>query len=168
MLATVIWIGGLAALSLYVLPAARKTLPASGLAELLGAIRKRLDPLSWFSLILLAGTGMIQLGASPNYQGFLAIQDRWAAAILVKHILFLGMGGISAYMTWGLLPGLQRLALQRARRAGDAEAEAQDRVNSNPVDIQQQKLLRQEDLLLRLNLLLGILILGLTAVARTG
>ena len=119
MLATVVWIGGLAALTLLVLPAARKTLDAGAYANLLKAIQRRLDPLGWICLLILAVTGMFQMSASPNYQGFLEIGSRWAAAILIKHLVFFAMILVSGYLTWGLLPRLQRLALLPGARAGN-------------------------------------------------
>jgi uncharacterized membrane protein len=155
MLATVVWIGGLAGLALFVLPAARKALPAQSYAGFLSALQSRFDPLAWFSLVLLAGTGMFQMSASPNYGGFLAIDNRWAFAILIKHILFFGMAAVSAYLTWGLLPELRRLALRQSRAGPEA-------VSSEEA----QRLQRQEQRLMQLNLVLGVLILGLTAIAR--
>ena len=52
MLATVFWIGGLAVLSLLILPAARKTLDAQSYAALLDEFRRRLDSLGWFSIVV--------------------------------------------------------------------------------------------------------------------
>jgi uncharacterized membrane protein len=153
MLATVVWIGGLAALALFVLPAARRALDATGYAAFLSALQVRFDPLGWFSLAILAGTGMFQMSASPSYQGFLAIENLWAAAILVKHLLFFAMAGLSAYLTWGLMPKIRRLALRRAASGTMDEAEA-------------SRLAARETRLLQLNLLLGILVLALTAIAR--
>jgi O-antigen ligase len=91
------------------------------------------------------------MSASPNYQGFLAIDNRWAVAILVKHLVFFTMIGVSAFITWGLLPRLQRAAMRQAHGLEATEAE---------------KLQRQQTALLRLNLALGALVLALTAVAR--
>ncbi|MEW5869238.1 MAG: CopD family protein [Chloroflexota bacterium] len=153
MLATVAWMGGLAALTILVLPAARKALAAPAYLAFLGEVQRRLDPLAWFCLALLGGTGLLQMSASPNYQGFLAIQGRWATAILLKHLVFLGMAGLSAYLSWGLLPRLRRLALLQARGRKVDEREASG-------------LQQQEAWLLRLNLFLGVLVLALTAVAR--
>jgi uncharacterized membrane protein len=150
-LATVIWIGGLAALSILVLPAARNSLDGQAYAGLLGSLQRRLDPLGWFSLVLLIGTGLVQMSANPNYEGFLAVNNRWAIAILLKHIFLLGMAGISAAMTWGVLPGLRRAALLQARGQETPQAD---------------RLYRREASLLRLNFILGIVILALTAVAR--
>ncbi|HEX7976395.1 MAG TPA: hypothetical protein VF498_18435, partial [Anaerolineales bacterium] len=85
------------------------------------------------------------------YKGFLEINNRWAVAILLKHIVFVGMIGVSAYLTWGVLPGLRRAALRQSHGQVAPEAD---------------KLQRQEARLLRLNLILGVLILALTALAR--
>ncbi len=151
MLATVIWIGGLVALVVIVLPAAQRTLTKASYAQLLGQIQHRLDPLAWLSLIVLLITGLFQLSANPNYEGFLNFSNRWAITILIKHILFLGMIGISAYLTWGVFPSLRRIALLQAKGLEPEQAE---------------ELQRREALLLRINLVLGILILGCTALAR--
>lgn len=151
MLATVIWIGGLVSLSLLVLPAARRSLDAQAYSGLIGQLRRRLDPLGWACLIVLAATGMFQMSANPNYQGFLAVDNRWAIAILIKHLVFLAMIVVSAFMTWGVMPRLQRAALLAAR--------GQEAPDAN-------RLQQQEKLLLWLNLILGVLVLGLTALAR--
>jgi uncharacterized membrane protein len=151
MLATVAWIGGLVALVVLVLPAARRTLDANSFSRFLDHLQRRLDPLGWLSLAVLLATGLFQLSANPNYEGFLSISNRWAVSILIKHILFLGMIGISAYMTWGLLPQIRRIALMRSK---GIETEETD------------KLEKREVILIRINLILGILVLGLTALAR--
>ena len=151
MLATVIWIGGLATLSILVLPAARQALDIADYAKLLTGIRRKLDPLGWLSLAVLLGTGLFQMSANPNYQGILAVNNQWAVAMLLKHIVFLLMAGISAYLTWGVLPKLSRLALRQA----------QDQ------DTSESKSLRQrEATLMQINLILGAIVLALTAVAR--
>ncbi len=151
MLATVIWIGGLAALVLLVIPAARRSLDAAGFAALMGALQQRLDPLGWFCLALLVGTGMFQMSSNPHYNGFLAIDSTWAAAILLKHGLFLIMTGASAYLTWGVLPALRRAALKVS-------------LGQPAPDL--LRLERRNLLLMRLNLLLALLVLALTALAR--
>ncbi len=151
MLATVLWLGSLALLSLVVIPAMRKSLDAKNQVKLMTAIQKRLDPLGWFSVALLLATGMFQMSANPNYDGFLAISGQWAASILIKHIVFAGMIAISAAQTWWLLPSMQR-AMFRQQKSGDFAEVA--------------KLQKREALLLNLNLILAILVLGMTALAR--
>jgi uncharacterized membrane protein len=151
MLATVTWIGSLAALALLVLPAARRSLTGPAYAAFLITLQRRLDPLGWLSLLALTGTGLFQMSASPHYAGFLSIANPWAAAILIKHLVFLAMTATSASITWGLMPRLGRLALLQAHGQETPEA---------------PRLLRQEVLLLRLNLFLGVIVLALTALAR--
>jgi uncharacterized membrane protein len=151
MVATVVWIGGLVALVILVLPAARRTIDVGNYGLFLEQIQRRLDPLGWMSLAVLLATGLFQLSASPNYEGLLSISNRWAVSILIKHILFFGMISISAYLTWGVLPALRRNALLQAKGVETKDGD---------------KLQKREALLLRINLVLGILILGLTALAR--
>jgi uncharacterized membrane protein len=153
MLATVTWLGGLAALATWVLPAARKTLSAEAYAALLSRLQGRLQWLAWLCLAVLGATGMFQMSASPHYQGFLAIRDSWGVAMLTKHIAVLLMLVASAYNTWGVLPALRRLALLHA-------------VN-RPVDAATAgRLARRERTLLQINLVLSVLVLAFTAWAR--
>ncbi|MCL5429458.1 MAG: CopD family protein [Chloroflexi bacterium] len=152
MLATVVWIGGLAALALFVLPTMRRSLKAGEFAKWLTALNKRLDPIGWLSLGLLTFTGLVQMDANPNYAGFLAFSNPWSQAILLKHVAFLGMIAVSAYITWGVIPALQRSALKLARGLRDDSGK------------RWQNRLQQ---LIVLNFFLGLLVLAFTAVART-
>ena len=151
MLATVLWIGALAVLALLVLPTAQRLLPAAEVPIFLEGLQKRLDPLAWFCLVVLIGTGMIQMSSNPNYAGFMAFENQWALAILLKHILFLGMIGLSGYQTWGVMPALRRAALRKVRYPEGSE-----------VDF----LTRRDIWLVRGNLALGVLVLLFTALAR--
>jgi uncharacterized membrane protein len=152
MLATVVWLGVIVSLTLVVIPLGHRHLEASALEALLDSIQQRVDPVAWFSLALLIATGMVQMSANPNYQGFLAFENPWSLAILIKHVVFLGMMAVSAILTWKVLPGLRHNALRRARGLDTPEA---------------ARLRRQELLLLRLNLALSLVVLALTALART-
>jgi uncharacterized membrane protein len=152
MLATVVWIGGLVTLVILVLPVAKRLLEPDLFAQFLEGLQRRLDPLGWLSLSVLLVTGLFQMSANPNYNGLLSISNRWAASILIKHVLFLGMIAVSAYMTWALFPAIRRNALLKTKGVDAIEG---------------GKLERREIFLLRLNLLLSVLILGLTALARS-
>lgn len=154
MLATVGWIGSLTAMALIVLPAARRTLTPTDYSALLARLQARLQPVAWFCLFLLTGTGMFQMSAHPAYSGPLSITNSWSVAILVKHLVIGLMVLTSAYLTWGLMPNLQRTALMRAAGAG-IEPERVARLE------------RREIWLLRINLLLSVAVLALTAWART-
>lgn len=153
MLATVAWIGGLTALVVFVLPAAQKNLSVDAYAGFLFQLESRLQRLGWLCMGVLIVTGMFQLSAHPNYEGFLAITTPWASALLVKHLAVGVMIGLSAYITWGLLPALSRIeVLKLAGKSIDT---------SNLRRLQQR-----EGWLMRANLLIAIIILLLTAWAR--
>ncbi|MEN4011848.1 MAG: DUF4149 domain-containing protein [Bellilinea sp.] len=153
MLATVLWLGGLATLAFLVIPAARRSLAAADYSSLVDKLTSRLQQIGWFCLMVLIATGMFQMSAHPSYEGFLTIGNAWSLAILSKHLVIGGMIAISVYTTWGLTPELRRLAMLRA--AG------------KPVDeTAQQAFLRKEQYLLRINIILSALVLLLTAFAR--
>lgn len=152
MLATVAWLGGLAAASLLVLPIISKTGGSGEQLKLLHRLQKRLDPVGWLSLLVLVGTGLTQMSASERYEGFLSISSSWAASILFKHIVFSAMIAVSGYLTWRAIPELSRLVLRQSM--GKAEAGELERMQ------------RRHTLLLRLNLALGAVVLVFTALAR--
>ena len=150
MLATVTWIGSLAAINILVLPASKRTLKLVDQLSLISAVQKRLEPIAWFSISLLVVTGLIQMSTSPHYDGFLSISTQWSMAILTKHILGAIMVVVSAIQTWEVIPAIHRILMKKENADADELATLQ----------------RRELILLRLNLLLSVLILGATAVAR--
>ena len=150
MLATVTWIGSLAAINLLVLPASTRTLKLADQLSFIAALQKRLEPLAWFSMGLLVVTGLFQMSANPHYDGFLSTSTQWSLAILVKHGLAAIMAVVSAIQTWEVLPAIHRTLLKKE--------------NAKPDEL--AKLQRRETILLRVNLLLSALILGATAFAR--
>ena len=152
-LATVTWIGGLVALSVLVIPAARRTLQPGDYAALLDRLQAGLQRIGWLSLAVLIATGMFQMSAHPAYEGFLTISNAWAVAILIKHIMVGFMVLTGAYLTWGIMPSLRRMALLRA--AGQNLDAAKDLA-----------LHKHESRVLTINLILSILVLLLTAIAR--
>ncbi|MBI5964454.1 MAG: CopD family protein [Chloroflexi bacterium] len=150
MLATVTWIGSLAAINLLVLPASHRTLKLADQLGFITALQKRLEPLAWFCMGLLLATGLFQLSANPHYDGFLSISTQWSLAILVKHSLAVVMVVVSAIQTWEVLPSIHRTLMRKET------AKAEDLA----------KLQRREIILLRINLILSALILAATAFAR--
>ena len=150
MLATVTWIGSLAAINLLVLPASTRTLKLVDQLSFIAALQKRLEPLAWFCMGLLLVTGLFQLSTSPHYDGFLNTSTQWSLAILIKHGLAIIMVVVSAIQTWEVLPAIHR-TLMKKEKAGEGDLE---------------KLQKKELLILRINLLLSALILAATAYAR--
>lgn len=153
MLATVVWIGGLVSLSLFVLPNARVTLDQTAYQKFSLRLFTSLQRVGWFCLGVLIVTGMFQLSAHPQYQGFLAITSPWARALLIKHLVIGGMIAVSATINWWVLPALNRLTL--IQLSGDADSQEHIR-----------RLEQRERFLLRLNLVLSVVVLLLTALAR--
>lgn len=151
MLATVTWIGGVVAISILVLPAARRTLKPVDQLAFLEAMQRRLEPLAWFSITALVATGLFQLSANSHYNGFFDVSTQWSLAILVKHGLGLVMGAVTAVQTWEVLPAIRRTLLRKEKGASEAEI---------------IRLQKREEGLLKANLILSVLILGATALAR--
>jgi len=146
MAATIVWIGGLFYQAVVVNPALER-LPAER-GRLAEDMRRRFQPLAWLSLLVLIGTGLLQMSGNPNYEGLFAVTNSWSRAVLIKHIAVGLMVLVAGYQTWVLNPRLSRLALMQ-------EVSASDQVT------------REISRLDRVNLAFGILVLGLTALART-
>ena len=151
MLATVTWVGSLAAISLLILPAMKHALDADTQLIFIEAMQKRLEPIAWFSISLLIITGLFQMSVNPHYDGFLSISTQWSLAILAKHILGMIMVVVSAIQTWEVIPAIRRAILRSKKNNNAGELDS---------------LRRREIRLLRINFGLSVLILAATAVAR--
>ena len=150
MLAVVAWIGSLTAINILILPASRRTLNLTQQLSLISALQKSLEPIAWFSIGMLAFTGLIQMSTSEHYDGFANISTQWSLAILAKHILGGLMILVTAIQTWEVIPAIQRILIKK-EKAEEAEL---------------TKLQKREINLIRINLFLSIIALGATAIAR--
>ncbi|KXK12400.1 MAG: hypothetical protein UZ14_CFX002002339 [Chloroflexi bacterium OLB14] len=150
MLATVAWIGSLAAINILILPASQRTLNLVQQLSLIATVQKRLEPIAWFCIGIITFTGLIQMSTHEHYDGFLSISTQWSIAILAKHILGVLMIIVSAIQTWEVFPAIQRILLKK-EKADEAEL---------------TKLQKRENRLVRINLLLSLAILLATAIAR--
>lgn len=150
-LATVVWVGSLAAIAILILPAMKRALEPDTQLVLIEAIQKRLEPIAWFSISLLILTGLFQMSVNPHYDGFLSTSTQWSLAILAKHLLGMIMVAVSAIQTWEVFPAIRR-AIILSRKTKNAD--------------ELDTLRRREYRLLRINFIVSILILGATAVAR--
>ena len=149
LLSTVVWLGGLALFALVALPALRQqTLSDNHWL----ALQQRFTPWANGSLIVLLLTGFVQMTNDPNYTGFLQVDSVWAGAILVKHIAFAGMVGLSFYLQRVVYPAMERAALLVTKRPQLAATE-------------QAQLAQQERRLLWLNVACAAAILLCTAIA---
>jgi uncharacterized membrane protein len=149
--ATVVWVGSLAAISILILPAMKRTLNPDSQLALIEAVQSRLEPIAWFSISLLILTGLFQMSVNPHYDGFLSTSTQWSLAILAKHLLGVVMVVVSAIQTWEVIPAIRRAILLSKKTKNSDVVEA---------------LRRREYRLLQINFIVSILILGATAVAR--
>ncbi len=150
LVATVIWLGGLAILTIMVNPAALRTLEDTPqLYALLSRLRKRFAPLANFSLAILIATGMIQMSLDDNYLGVLDFGNAWSVAMLLKHVAVSGMVVCSLAIQYLVVPSIERTSLLVQRGKAD------------PAEWQQ--LYRRETRLTWINNGLGALVLVFTA-----
>lgn len=150
MLATVTLVGSLAAISVLILPVAKRTLKPVDQLSLIAAIQKRLEPVVWFCLSLLIVTGLFQMSVNIHYDGFLSTSTQWSLSLLIKHGLVVIMIVVNAVQTWEVLPSIQRALMIKDKTSPEQAA----------------KLQRRDIWLIRANLTLAILILLATAFAR--
>ena len=153
MAATVAWIGGLFFQAIVLNPILAGSSHPELWQDVLRGMRRRFEPVAWLSLGALVVTGLVQMEANAHYQGFLAISNRWAVAIFVKHAVIVVMVAAAAYQTWFLQPKLGRDLLMRTR-------------GLNPSGSFEPAVHRQVRLT-QANLGLSLLVLALTAIART-
>lgn len=150
--ATVVWIGGLAILTVLVWPETRRILAENpGVYSLLTRLRRRFLPLSNLSLAVLIVTGLFQMTADPNYEGVLQFTNEWSRAILLKHIAIGGMVICGLAMQFWVVPALERATLLMEHSKGNPDEWA--------------RLHRLEVRLTWINLTLGVLVLAFTAWA---
>jgi uncharacterized membrane protein len=145
LLATVVWLGGLAMLVLAAWPVATSDDVAG--VPTLDALERRFRPWANISLAVLIVTGTIQMGGDSHYEGFLVINTPWSLGLFAKHIMIGAMIAVSAALQWGIHPALERARLL-AGRDTVKEATLRHRVR----------------LLTMVNLGLGVLVLVFTAL----
>jgi uncharacterized membrane protein len=151
LLATVVWIGGLVFMALIVSPGLTRHLGDDARhTDVLGELRRRFKPLANLGLATLLVTGVLQMAADTNYDGFLQLSNAWARAMLLKHIAVGGMVIVGAYMQWSLGPAIERARLLASRHSGEAQLPT--------LHIRERRLSR-------LNVTLSILVLLFTALA---
>lgn len=147
LIATVIWLGGMALLVLVIWPAQRHSSESFPLLEI---IEKRFRPMANFSLLVLLMTGVVQTSSDDNYGGMLDFSNDWSKAILAKHLAFIGMVVIVIFLQFGLEPALERAKLLASR------GQAADDLN---------RLRQRQRFLTQVNFGLSLVVLLFTAIA---
>ncbi|MBI4630185.1 MAG: hypothetical protein HY740_00410 [Chloroflexi bacterium] len=115
-------------------------------------MNRRTQPIAMIAMATLWFSGLNQMAINPNYKGFITISNVWSLAILSKHIIVIVMMVISAYSLWVVAPELKRLSLLQAK----------GKLNGDRIPV----LLAREAGLNLVNLVCGLIVLLLTAIAR--
>lgn len=149
LISTVVWIGGLLAFVVFIWPLAHQTMQRSSQNDFVLAFNKRFRPLANLSLLLLLGTGMLQIGANENYDGLLTFNNTWTIAMLFKHIAFVGMMIVAGLVQFAVVPAIEQGLLLAKKDDGVAL----------------QAAIERETNLARIMLGLGIVVLIFTAIA---
>ena len=93
-----VWIGGLIALALAVMPASRQVLgDGPELKRLMGTIQQRLSRLIYASIAVLVVTGMLEARRNAQFSGLFGFGNPYASLLSVKHILVIVMIVIAVY-----------------------------------------------------------------------
>ncbi|MDQ7024856.1 MAG: CopD family protein [Anaerolineae bacterium] len=151
--ATAIWIGGLLITMLLVWPAVQRTVKKEPtLYRLLSQLRKRFYPISNLALVALIATGLFQMTASSQYDGFLNFDNTWSKVMLVKHIVIGLMAIAGLILQYAVTPELERTSLLLELGKG-----------SEGTDSKWQVLRRRETILTWVNGLLGLSVLAFSA-----
>lgn len=115
-------------------------------------LQRCFTPWANVSLVLLWVTGLLQMSADPNYDGFLSVSSLWAQAILIKHIAVAGMMIFGLYAQWRIHPALARLVLLESKQP-------------NLVAQEREQLVKRENRLVVFSLVCAVVVLFFTAVA---
>lgn len=136
---TAVWIGGLIALGLTVMPAARQVLgKGPQMKTLMDAVQKRLSVLVYVSMAGLVLTGLLQSNRNPAFQGLFSLGNAYSTFLTLKHVLVMLMIAVALYRS-----------LVLGRRSG-APSPSQEKLSAS---------------LLFLNILLGVGVLLLTGLS---
>ena len=113
LLATVIWFGTVLLMAATAVPAFRRQMISENSWL---HLQKKCLPWTNLSLVLLLLTGFLQMTNDPNYGGFLVVDNTWAWALLVKHLFYAIVLGITVYRQFGYFPAIERITILRAQK----------------------------------------------------
>jgi uncharacterized membrane protein len=134
-------------------PSVRRSLENSpAVYRLLSNMRKRFYPISNLALVALIVTGLFQMTADANYDGFLNFDNTWSKVMLLKHIVVGLMALAGLVLQYGVAPELERTSLLLEHGKGAVETDAR-----------WQQLRQRETMLTWFNGLLGMSVLAFSA-----
>ena len=141
LIATVLWIGGIAFILFIAMPSAKQIMgPEAG--KLMGVISKRFTLLANYSIALLVLTGAAMAVLNNRFSSTAILENNWIAILVAKHVLVFTMIAIHFYRGWILAPKIMR-------------------TKSEPGKISMQS---RSLNLVKVNLALGLIVLLLSAI----
>ncbi len=99
-----------------ILPGLAKSLDLPGQVSALAQIERRALPLVLLSVVLLVITGSYLLVINPDYSGLGSFTTTWAALMLLKHLLVIGLVGLGVVVDY-LIRGLSEVVRDEDRAA---------------------------------------------------
>ncbi len=97
---TVIWMGGLIVTVISFLPALKDALgPGPQVKKVMMAFQKRQSVWVYISMVGLIATGLVMTHRSSDFEHLFGFGNAYSVALSLKHILVIGMIGITLYRT---------------------------------------------------------------------
>ena len=134
---TALWIGGLLAITLFIIPGVRKNKQISDPWLVIDGIQKRFVPIAITSIVVLVITGILLGRVSKDFTGLFQFETPYMTAVSIKHMLTLIMVAVA----------ILRLNINKKIRK-----------EANP------KKQKMSVVLVSLNSLLGVLVLFLSSI----
>jgi uncharacterized membrane protein len=108
LIATVIWIGGIAFILFIAMPSARQVMGADA-GKLMGEVSKRFTPVANYSIAILVLTGAVMAVLNNRFSSSAIPENNWIIVLAVKHILVLTMIVIHFYRGRILAPKIMKM-----------------------------------------------------------
>ncbi len=109
LLATVVWVGGMATNILVTLPSTREVLEPAVFGRFIGAIMKRFRLIAYVSIITLLVCGVLLTLVNENFVGG-PFDNAWSQLILAKHLFVAALVLLTVYSFEVLAPKVAKLA----------------------------------------------------------
>ncbi|OPZ79046.1 MAG: hypothetical protein BWY79_00568 [Actinobacteria bacterium ADurb.Bin444] len=161
---TVVWVGGMIALGLGIMPALRRSLGTGPQTQrIVGVFQSGFRWVSYACIIGLVVTGVLLSRRNPEFQGFFAWGNAYSAFLSLKHILVVAMVLIVMVRATALAPRVPHGTTGPVGPQG-APAQLQGKVaGPDPTPLRPTLRNRLSMLLLFVNIGLGVAVLFLSA-----
>jgi uncharacterized membrane protein len=154
-MATVIWIGGIMMILLVILPGAKESLESAPLIKkLMKEIIKRFTPMANISILIVILTGIVIAYYEKKIVGLLKFDNPWNSVMFLKYFLVVVMVIIHFYRGLMLNPRMGRLSSKISK----SEV-------ASPLSSRVQRLQKFSLDLVKVNLVLGMIVLMMTGIS---